>query len=443
MARRQVGCDVRRRFTTGRPGRRVALSLNATALTLLTTLAPTSTAPTSTAPTSRVPSPVVPDARGGGASLAAVDATSVAARAVVLGSSDARASGPARNPSPMGPYGTSSESVTVARRWAVGVRRCTFIDTTRSVVDFATNPVSLLSNHRTLVTEIRYPIAATAHSPLESPDAVALTRRGGYPLIVFAHGYDVTPDTYAALLDRWTSAGYVVVAPFFPDEQASAVLAQHGADTEGDLANEPADLTFVTREILRAARGAGAGCGVLRGLVDPLQIALAGQSDGANAVATLAYDEGSDPQGVPYRRLGDGLDIRALLVLSGQEEPGRSYATGAHHVPLLVVQSRQDQCNSPRSAITLYRDVHQSDKWFLELRNAHHLPPYDGVDRSAFAVVARTTLLFLAASVAPAGATVDLETSVRPEPTIGRIYHGAPGPPLSGLPAFAGVCGLD
>jgi len=310
-------------------------------------------------------------------------------------------------------------------------------------LDFATTPVSLLSNQRTLVTEIRYPIAATAHSRGESPGAKALTRRGGYPLIVFAHGYDVTPDTYAALLDRWTRAGYVVVAPFFPDEQASAVLAQHGADTEGDLVNEPADMTFVTREVLRAARGVGAGCGVLRGLVNASQIALAGQSDGANAVATLAYDQGSDPQGIPFARLEDGLDIRALLVLSGQEEPGRFYTTGAHHVPLLVVQSREDQCNSPASAITLYRDVHQGDKWFLELREAHHLPPYDGADRAAFAVVARTTLLFLAASLSPTGGAIDLESSARPAPTIGRIYHGAPGPSLSGLPAFAGVCGLN
>ncbi len=310
-------------------------------------------------------------------------------------------------------------------------------------MNFATSPVSVLSNKRTLVTEIRYPIAATAHSPKETPDAAALTRRGGYPLIVFAHGYDVTPDTYAALLDRWTRAGYVVVAPFFPDEQASAVTAQHGADTEGDLANEPADLTFVTREVLRAARDTRAACGVLHGLVDPSQVALAGQSDGANAVATLSYDRGTDPQGVPYSRLGDGLHIRALLVLSGQEEPDRTYATGKHRVALLVVQSREDQCNSPLSAITLYRDVHQNDKWFLELRNAHHLPPYDGADRTAFALVARTTLLFLAASMASTGASFDLGASVRPAPTIGRIYHGDPGPSLRGLPIFEGVCGLN
>ncbi len=344
---------------------------------------------------------------------------------------------------PVRPRGPSSESVVTAPRRAVGVTRCTFIDTTRSVMDFATNPVSVLSNRRTLVTEIRYPIAATAHSPRESPDAVALPRRGGYPLIVFAHGYDVTPDTYAALLDRWTRAGYVVAAPFFPDEQASAVAAQHGADTEGDLANEPADLTFVTRGILRDARRARSGCGVVRDLVNPSQVALAGQSDGANAVATLSYDQGSDPQGVPYSRLGDGLDIRALLVLSGQEEPGRSYASGAHRVPLLVVQSREDQCNSPLSAITLYRDVHQGDKWFLELRNAHHLPPYDGADATAFAVVARTTLLFLAASLRPGDGSIDLGASARPSPTVARIYHGDPGPSLSGLPPFAGVCGLD
>ncbi|NNN09190.1 MAG: chlorophyllase, partial [Acidimicrobiaceae bacterium] len=46
-------------------------------------------------------------------------------------------------------------------------------------------------------------------------------------MIVFAHGYDVSPDIYSALLNSWVRAGFVVVAPFFPDEKASAVIAQH------------------------------------------------------------------------------------------------------------------------------------------------------------------------------------------------------------------------
>ena len=36
---------------------------------------------------------------------------------------------------------------------------------------------------------------------------------GPFPLVVFSHGYAVTPDFYAPMLERWAAAGYVVAAP--------------------------------------------------------------------------------------------------------------------------------------------------------------------------------------------------------------------------------------
>jgi len=115
-------------------------------------------------------------------------------------------------------------------------------------------------------------------------------------MVVFAHGYDVTPDTYAALLDAWVRAGFVVVAPFFPDESASEVASQRGANTEGDLPNEAGDLTFVTRSVLQASANETTGCPIVSGLVEPSEIALAGHSDGAEVVGMLAYDHGDDPK---------------------------------------------------------------------------------------------------------------------------------------------------
>ena len=338
--------------------------------------------------------------------------------------------------------GTSSlRSLASSPRTAVGIERCTFIDHTRSVDDYSTTPPRVRADFRTLLTEIRYPIVGTAHSPEETPNAAPRPRAGGYPVIVFAHGYDVTPDTYAALLDDWTRAGYVVVAPFFPDEKSSAVTAQHGADTEGDLANEPADLTFVTRQVEAASQVPTTGCPLAHHLVNSSRIAMAGQSDGANAVATLAYDQGLDPQGVAYSSLARGLDVQAFLVLSGQEENARTYATGPGHEPLLVVQSREDQCNSPASAITLYRDVRQRDKWFLELQHAHHLPPYDGVDKVAFRIVVQTTVRFLATTLQMVPPSTGLGEYAHRTPTLARMFHDAKGPSLAQLPAFSGLCG--
>lgn len=333
-------------------------------------------------------------------------------------------------------------SATTATSVGVGVERCTFIDSSRSVLTYATTPASVRSRHRTLLTEIRYPTLARHGGTGESTDAAPLARHGGYPVVVFAHGYDVSPDTYAALLDQWARDGFVVVAPFFPDEKSSAVTAQHGVNTEGDLANEPADLSFVLRQVLASSRTARPGCPVVRGLANPTQVALSGQSDGANAVATLVYSQGRDPQGVPYRDLVAGLGIKATVILSGQEIPGQTYRAPRDAAPLLMVQSLHDQCNSLRSAVTLYRDVRQGAKWFLELQTAHHLPPYDGIDQPAFRIVVGVTVHFFMTALEKATFSTSLLEYANRDPSVARMFHNQTGPPLTDVPDFTGVCGL-
>ena len=232
--------------------------------------------------------------------------------------------------------------------YGVGVRRCTFVDHSRRVLNYSTSPVSVFSPDRTLVTEIRYPTQMSDGQPDEVEGATPEARTGGYPLIVFAHGYDVTPDTYAPLLDAWTRAGFVVAAPFFPDEQPSAILAQRGVNTEGDLANEPGDLAFVTRQILAASTGASAACAFVAGLVRPDQVALAGHSDGGNAVALLAYGQGRDPQGATFASLRDGLSYRSVMVFSGDEVDGPALRERIR--PTNLPWSRAETTSATRSA---------------------------------------------------------------------------------------------
>src|SRR5437764_796260 len=56
------------------------------------------------------------------------------------------------------------------------------------------------SGPRVLTTSVWYPAAPG----------------GPFPLVVFAHGYNVTPAPYAGLLQSWARAGYVVAAPTLP-----------------------------------------------------------------------------------------------------------------------------------------------------------------------------------------------------------------------------------
>src|SRR5205807_3675742 len=107
---------------------------------------------------------------------------------------------------------------------------------------------------RTLVTEIFAPT---------HPD-------GRLPLIVFGHGYAVTPAPYTPLLRAWARAGFVVAAPIFPLENANAP----GGPNEADLVNQPRDMSFVISSLLSLdARRSG----YLAGRLDRRAIAVSGQ----------------------------------------------------------------------------------------------------------------------------------------------------------------------
>jgi len=325
--------------------------------------------------------------------------------------------------------------------FSVGLARCTFIDPSRSVSNFATAPPSVLSANRTLVTEIRYPTPLMVGGPVEVASAPPARRTGGYPMVVFAHGYDVMPDTYRALLDSWVQAGFIVVAPIFPDENAAEVAAQNGANTEGDLSNEPADIAFVTKELLGASAGTLGSCPIVRSQVDASQVAFAGHSDGATAVGMLAYDHGVNPQGINFATLRQGINVRAVVILAGAENSTQSYANEASHPALLVVQSIADRCNRFLNSVKLYDAVHQTNKWFFELRNAHHLPPFDGKDARVFKLVAATSTMFLQASLTPVTPPPNLMNVANRRPALARMFNQERVPKLAHAPRFVESCG--
>jgi hypothetical protein len=277
----------------------------------------------------------------------------------------------------------------------VGITTVTWVNPDGVAVDYATGGYM----PRTLVTEIRYPTLG-ADAANQTPDAPPAYRFGPYPVIVFAHGWDLTPDSYDTLLDAWVKAGFVVVSPLFPDENGNEVTSLGGPYssagflTQRDLPNEPSDLAYVIKRIDAAADApSGAtsprGVSVLRGLVNPRRLGLAGQSDGADAVAALVYDS-------YYSSLETGLPTPPLAVaaLSGAEIEGTgSYGRTGQRPSLLVVQSATDQCNPPEDSTQLYGAIGAA-KWFLEIDDAGHLGPYTGEGDAAPVVESVTTDFF-------------------------------------------------
>ena len=198
---------------------------------------------------------------------------------------------------------------------------------------------------------------------------------GPWPLLVFGHGFASTPSMYALLLRAWAAAGYLVAAPIFPLANTHAA----GGPDEADIVNQPADMSFVITQLLRANATPGSPIG---GLIDPSEIAVAGQSDGAMTAFATAYE----------RRWQDRR-IRAALILSGAELGGTRQPLASAAPPLLAVQGTDDQVNKPVNTLLLFRAV-RAPKSLLLLHGSGHLFPYTHLSRGLEAVE-RVTIAFL------------------------------------------------
>ncbi|HET9101733.1 MAG TPA: hypothetical protein VFN55_00145 [Solirubrobacteraceae bacterium] len=249
---------------------------------------------------------------------------------------------------------TAQTTTAPGTRVPVVTRTVTFVDSSRRVRFPHRRPVP-----RALVTVVRYP--ADPAGPL--------------PLIVFGHGFAVTPAAYWRLLSAWAAAGYVVAAPVFPLAQAHAP----GGPDEADLVNQPADMSLVITGMLGLSAQPG---DALAGRIDPQRVGVAGQSDGGETALAMAYDRYYlDPR------------VRAAAILSGAELPGARavYFTRASP-PLLAAQGTADTTNRPHFTYAFFAAAHRP-KYLLRLLGAGHLPPYT-TDLARLAVVQRVTVAF-------------------------------------------------
>jgi dienelactone hydrolase len=278
---------------------------------------------------------------GGGVAKPVHTAVAVASPTVTTIATVATATTHAGSPAPHPPF-------TVAQRVL------TFVDHSRLVTYPGEGP-----RPRKLVTIIRYPLAP-----------------GRFPLVVFGHGFAVTPALYARLLDAWAQAGYVVAAPLFPLENADAP----GGPNEADLVNQPRDMSFVITRMLALDRGRQRP---FAGAINPSQIAVAGQSDGGDTALTAAYDGAFRD-----RR------IRAAVILSGQEMPGLGgYDFPSPSPPLLATQGLADTINIPSTTFAFW-DAAPPPKFLLTMPGTPHLPPYT-YEQPQLGIVERVTVAFL------------------------------------------------
>ncbi len=258
-------------------------------------------------------------------------------------------------PKPSATRGPTAGHLTAQASSVPGITKetMTFVDYSRLV-----HPPHAAPGPRKLVTVIRYPSAA----------------KGPLPLIVFGHGFAVTPAYYFRLLDSWAAAGYVVAAPVFPLENRNAP----GGPDERDLVNQPRDMSFVITSMLALS---GVGGNVLSRRINAKEIGVSGQSDGGETALAMAYDRFFlDPR------------VRAAAILSGAVIPGTGLYFPPGSPPLLATQGTADTINPPHFTYDFFGHARRP-KYLLNLIGAPHLPPYT-YEQPQLSVVGRVTTAF-------------------------------------------------
>ncbi len=253
---------------------------------------------------------------------------------------------------------------------AVGFTEMTFVDSSRP-----TSPNGSFGGapDRTLPTMIWYPAVGAAGQG--AVDGAALDRSGRpYPMVVFAHGYAVTPAFYEPLLERWAAAGYVVVAPVYPILSGSP-----GGSSHVDYVETFADTSFVITQMLALSSDSP-----LAGSVDPTRIAMTGHSDGEVIAFALGFlDCCVDPR------------VRSVIAMAGDLSNANNPHRRNSGIPILHIMSERDEYDPYEDSIA-WDDAHlDPPRWSLTLVNAAHATPFTGQDAARFELVVRTTIDFL------------------------------------------------
>jgi dienelactone hydrolase len=192
------------------------------------------------------------------------------------------------------------------------------------------------------------------------------TTGGPFPLVIFSHGLRGRPEDFTALLTRWASAGFVVVAPKYPKTSRDAVQFDIL-----DVLNQPGDASYVLTQVL---------AGPLRARINPARIAATGHSAGAITTVGL-FTIGRD------QRLSAGIVFAGAAIGVGTSFIGAP-------APLLYVHGEADEVVSYASGKAVF-DATPWPKALLSLPGQDHAGPYLRQSNKAYQAVSTSTVDFL------------------------------------------------
>lgn len=234
---------------------------------------------------------------------------------------------------------------------AVGVMQVTFVDPSRTMPGRGPTPASA---ERELQVTIRYPTEGSA-SARESADAIAIA--GPRVLVVFAHGFALTDQTYPRFLHDLAAAGFVVADPEFPLSSSALPGPASGADQ----VNQAADLAFVADRLFDDATRPRPLAKVV--LHDTLGVV--GHSDGGVTAAGFAANS-----------CCADARVSAAVILAGAigRFPGSWFTEAAP--PTLVLHGDADEVNPLGSSQGVYASA-RPPKMFSVVHGGNHIGAFE------------------------------------------------------------------
>lgn len=245
-------------------------------------------------------------------------------------------------------------SLEIGRTYPVSTDQRTFVDSSRPTSpngDFGG------SSQRTLPTSFWYP-----------------STPGTYPLVVFSHGYAVTPSFYATMLQRWAEAGYVIAAPTYP-----ILSGAPGGASHVDYEQTFADTSFVISQILALGTNDEIGA-----RVDPSRIAASGHSDGE----AISF-------GVGFLSCCRDPRVKSVIAMAGNLENVNNPHVRDTGTPIMHVMETNDEYDPYPDSIAWDRANLTAPRWMVTLQGASHVPPYTAPGNAYFELYQKVAIDFL------------------------------------------------
>ncbi len=182
-------------------------------------------------------------------------------------------------------------------------------------------------------------------------DAPAAPTSGGYPVVIFSHGFAGYPEQSVDITTHLASWGFVVAAPDHVERSLDGILgvAAHGVTKMTDVKVLQATLDLVLKD--------SSSSGLLHGLADAGEVVASGHSAGAGAAYAFAS---ADPRVKAWISYSVGFGGRGGPAPKAPTKPG------------MVMLGTTDGIIPPAASVKVF-DGMQSPKYLVKIAGAGHL----------------------------------------------------------------------